>query len=232
MNVAPRFDVAAGGIECATARHWQLKGVNEQFGLKLLREPCARIYYNFARDRIGSILLEFSDPCRDRGQFLRGNACQFPCHLRRVDLEKCKAQLLACARKHLRGRKDQARLFRAERRAPAGFSRKSVAAITFQLRRNRNFVVLLEIEVTRDFNLVVAREEFHFLHRRLDTDSFRRCIHRINVVVELDADRRVLERVIERAEPFDFKRLSFSQRCHLQIRKRTPAFCVDQSIHN
>ena len=65
MNVAPRFDVAAGGIECATARHWQLKGVNEQFGLKLLRKSCARIDYDLAGDRIGGILFKFSDARRD-----------------------------------------------------------------------------------------------------------------------------------------------------------------------
>ena len=232
LNVASRFDVAARCVERAAGHYRQLKTVNEQFGLKLFRQPCARIDYNFARDRIGSILLEFSDPCRDRRQFLRGNACQFPCHLRRVDLEKCKAQLLARTRKHLRRWKDKARLFWAERCAPARFSGQSVAAIAFEFRRNGNLIALREIEVAGDFDRAAAGEKFHFLHCRLDADSLRRCFHRVDVVVKLDANRRLLESMIERADPFHFERFGFSRRDHLQIGKRTPAFRVEQPIHD
>ena len=102
MNVPSRFDVATRRIKCTARRHRQLKGIDEQFSLNLLRKPGARIDYNLACDRISGVLFKFSHTRGHRRQLLRWNARQFPCHLRRVDLEKCKAQILAGARKHLR----------------------------------------------------------------------------------------------------------------------------------
>src|SRR5437867_10523802 len=119
-----------------------------------------------------------------------------------------------------------------KRRSPARFSGESVPAIAFEFRRNRNFVALREIEAAGDFNLVVAREKFHFFYCGLDTDSLRRRFHRIDVVVKLDSNRWLLERMIERADPFDFERFGFSRRDHLQIGKRTTAFRVEQPIHD
>ena len=87
--------------------------------------------------------------------------------------------------------------------------------------------MLLKIKITGDFNLVVTRKEFHFLHRRLDADSFWRHVHRIDVVVELDPNRRLLERVIERAKPLHVERFGFADRHYLQVRKRAAAFRVE-----
>src|SRR6266850_1831362 len=38
--------------------------------------------------------------------------------------------------------------------------------------------------------------------------------------------------MIERAEPLHLERFGFTRRHHLQIRKRPPAFCVEQTIHD
>src|SRR4029077_5650186 len=51
-------------------------------------------------------------------------------------------------------------------------------------------------------------------------------------VVEFDANRWLLQRMIERAEPLHLERFRFTRRHHLQIRKRPPAFCVKQAIHD
>ena len=101
MHVATRFCVATGCIDRATGRYRQLKGVNEQFGLELFREPCARIDYDFPGDRITGVAFKLSDPRRNSRQFLCRDTRQFPGHLRRVDLEKRKPQFLARTGKHL-----------------------------------------------------------------------------------------------------------------------------------
>src|SRR5439155_12739687 len=118
-NIASRFSVVRCRIERTTGRHWQLKRVNEQFSLKLFRKPCARIRNRFASDGISGVLLKFFHSRADGRKFLCGNVRQIPSYLRGVDLEKSKAQVLARAGKHLRGRKDEARFFRPKRRAPA-----------------------------------------------------------------------------------------------------------------
>ena len=38
--------------------------------------------------------------------------------------------------------------------------------------------------------------------------------------------------MIERTEPLHFERFGFTRRYHLQIRKRPPAFRVEQAIHD
>src|SRR5262249_14982395 len=72
----------------------------------------------------------------------------------------------------------------------------------------------------------------HFPHRRLDTKSLRCHFYWIDRVVEFDANRRVVQRMIERAEPFHFERLGFTSWHHLQVRKWFSAFCVEQAIHD
>src|SRR5439155_12353524 len=71
-----------------------------------------------------------------------------------------------------------------------------------------------------------------FVHRRLDTDALRRHFHWIDVVVELDPNCWLLERMIERADPFHLERFGFSQWDYLQIRKRAAAFRIEQAIHD
>src|SRR4029077_3422624 len=94
-----------------------------------------------------------------------------------------------------------------------------------------NFVALLEIESACDLNLIAARKEFHFLHRRLDTNSLRRDFHRIDRVVEFDANGGLLQRMIECAEPLHLQRFGFTGGHHLQVRKWPPAFFAVTSTH-
>ena len=131
MNVPSRFDVAACRIKSTARCDRQFKSVNKQFRWKLLGEPSAGINCNAPCYRISSVRLKFSHACADCRQLLCWDACQFPCHLWRVDLEKRKSQILARARKHLGRRKEQTRLFRMKRRSPARFAGKAIAAIAF-----------------------------------------------------------------------------------------------------
>src|SRR5205814_2211676 len=54
----------------------------------------------------------------------------------------------------------------------------------------------------------------------------------IDRVVEFDPNRRVLERVIERAEPLHLEGFGFANGHDLQVRKGPPAFRVEQAIHD
>src|SRR5439155_13765178 len=120
---------AAGGLEGAAARHWQLKRVDEQFSLKFFRESRARIDYHLACDRIPGVLFKFFHARGDSRQLLRGNARQFPCDLWRVDLEERKAQFLPRTGNHLRGWEYQTRFLRSKRCAPARFRLEFIAAV-------------------------------------------------------------------------------------------------------
>src|SRR5262249_11931896 len=98
--------------------------------------------------------------------------------------------------------------------------------------RDCNSIALNSIEVTGDLNLIFARQQFHFFHRRLDTNSFRRHFHRIDAIIELDANRRFFESVIECRDPFYLERLSLPDRDYLQIGKRPPAFRLDEAVYD
>ncbi len=209
-----------------------MERVDQQLRLNCFRESCARIDYRLPRDGIRSVLFKFFHARGDSRKLLRGNARQFPCDLRRVDLEEGEAQVLTRAGEHLSGWKDQARLFRSKRGAPARFRRESVAAVALKLRRNGDFVTLFEIEVACDYDLFRARKKFHLLNRRLDMDSFRRRFYGIDRVVEFDSNHRVFEWVIERAEPLHLERFGFANGHYLQIGKRSPAFRFEQAIHD
>src|SRR4029077_9420372 len=57
-NIASCFSIVARGFEGATARHRQLKRFDEQFRLKLFRDPCARIDYLLPGDGIPGVLFK------------------------------------------------------------------------------------------------------------------------------------------------------------------------------
>src|SRR5262245_64778746 len=97
--------------------------------MKFFGESCARIDYHLPGNRIPGVLFKFLHARNDSRKLFRWNAREFPCDLRRVDLEEGKAQVLARASEHLSGWKDQAPFFWSKRCAPARFRREAVAAV-------------------------------------------------------------------------------------------------------
>src|SRR6266513_4696621 len=99
-----------------------------------------------------------------------------------------------------------------KRCAPTRLGGKAVATLAFQFGRDRHAITLGEIELSIYVDLIPAGEKPHLFHWRLNVDSVWSGFSRIDVVVELDPDHGLFERVIERGDPFDLERLGLAGR--------------------